>query len=412
MSLLLALVCAVGVLPLSAFADGLSTAPSTITQKSCDYMYSGGSPVRYQPANSTVSSHGAAYVFDEQVNVPGYGTVRAMCAYQAGTLGGRANGQRWNFQREITHPSLKLILTFIYSHTYGDFTDAGKAAAMETWGPMWSDVWFVVAQSLTWCNQYGVLIDYSTDKEGFIKQASEEMLAAFKMFDSVWNSCPWISDWSTVDIYTIIDSGDGGLTGNSSYDYISTAVRVMLEHPEYFPNYHLWQYQWDKSQDWVLTGQEGTPMQDLLLAVPDTSKEEPVTLTVKKLEAGTDKPIPGVTFTVENAANASLFSVTKTTGEDGTFTLTSEADGLTAGQYKITETAVPEGYKMLTASQVVTVLPGDAADSTFIFYNEEEITGEGTIRKVDADNPTVGIPGAVIRITSVQLDEGGSFFGE
>ena len=31
---------------------------------------------------------------------------------------------------------------------------------------------------------------------------------------------------------------------------------------------------------------------------------------------------------------------------------------------------------------------------------------------MDADNPTIGIPGAVIRITSVQLDEGGSFFGE
>lgn len=163
-ALLLALVCAFGILPLSAFADGLSTAPATITQKSCDYMYSGGNPVHYKPANSTVSANGPAYVFDEQVDVPGYGTVRAMCAYQAGTLGSRANGQRWNFQREITHPSLKLILTFIYAHTYGDFTDAGKAAAMETWGPMWSDVWFVVAQSLTWCNQYGVLIDYSTDK--------------------------------------------------------------------------------------------------------------------------------------------------------------------------------------------------------------------------------------------------------
>ena len=73
-----------------------------------------------------------------------------------------------------------------------------------------------MAQSLTWCNQYGVLIDYSTDKEGFIRQASEEMLAAFKMFDSVWNSCPWISDWSTVDIYITDENGEiriSGITG-------------------------------------------------------------------------------------------------------------------------------------------------------------------------------------------------------
>ncbi len=411
-ALLLALVCVVGLLPLSAFAAGLSTAPKSITQKSCNYMFNGGSPVRYKAANSTVNSYGIPYVFDVQMNVPGYGTARALCAYQVGTLGGRANGQRWNFQKEITHPSLKMILTYIYGYTYGEFTEAGKAAAMETWGPMWSDVWFVVAQALTWCNEHGVLIDYSADKEGFIQQAAKEMLAAFKMFDAVWNSSPWIKDWSKVDIYTIIDSRDGGLTGISAYDYIATAVRIMLEHPEYFHNYHLWQYQWDKSQTWKLTGQEGTPMQHLLIAIPEEgTKELPVSLTVKKLEAGTDKPIPGVTFKVENATNPELFSVTKTTGADGTFTLTSEADELIAGQYKITETAVPEGYKMLTDSQIVTVMPNGSADSTFIFYNEEEITGEGTIRKVDADNPTVGIPGAVIKITSVKLDDGGSFTG-
>ena len=42
LSLLLALVCALGVLPLSAFAaTGLSSAPDSITQKSSDYMYIG-----------------------------------------------------------------------------------------------------------------------------------------------------------------------------------------------------------------------------------------------------------------------------------------------------------------------------------------------------------------------------------
>ena len=39
LSLLMALVCILGILPLSAFAaTGLSNAPSTITQKSSDYM--------------------------------------------------------------------------------------------------------------------------------------------------------------------------------------------------------------------------------------------------------------------------------------------------------------------------------------------------------------------------------------
>ena len=46
-SLILALVCALGVLPMSAFAAGLSSAPGSITQKSCDYMKIGGQSVRY-----------------------------------------------------------------------------------------------------------------------------------------------------------------------------------------------------------------------------------------------------------------------------------------------------------------------------------------------------------------------------
>ena len=60
-ALLLALVCVVGLLPLSAFASGLSTAPKSITQKSCNYMFNGGSPVRYKAANSTVNSYGIPY---------------------------------------------------------------------------------------------------------------------------------------------------------------------------------------------------------------------------------------------------------------------------------------------------------------------------------------------------------------
>lgn len=189
---------------------------------------------------------------------------------------------------------------------------------------------------------------------------------------------------------------------------------LVLDHPEYYHKYHLWLYDWDKSQPWKLTGQSGVPMQRLLIAVPgDEPIDISVQLTVKKLEAGTNKPLAGVTFKIEDANDASRFSVTKDTGADGTITLTQEADGLTAGQYLITEEAVPEGYVAQTASQVVTVMPNNSTSNTFVFYNEpNKKEGDGSIRKVNADNPTVGIPGAVIRITSVKLDDGGSYFGE
>ena len=417
LSLLLALVCVLGILPLSAFAaTGLSSAPGSITQKSSDYMYIGGRPVRYRAASETINSKGLPYVFDEQVTVPGLDApTRALCAYHKGTLGSGANGQKWNFKTEVTDPSLKTLLTYVYAHTYGNFTDAGNARGLETWGSYWSDIWFMVAQAMSWYYEYGIIIDVTSNREGFIEQAAEEFVAAMKLYHRTYGQSSWIKDWDAIDTHSIIDSSDGGKTGYSAYDYIKTGVDLVLDHPEYYHKYHLWEYEWDKSQPWKLPGQSGVPMQRLLIAVPNehTQDKDTVQLTVKKLEAGTNKPLPGVTFKIESADGSGDFSVTRQTGADGTLTLTKEADNLKADQYLITEEAVPEGYVAQTASQVVTVMPNSSTSNTFVFYNvPNKKEGDGSIRKVDADNPTVGIPGAVIRITSVKLDDGGSFVSE
>ena len=417
-SLLVAVVCVMGVLPLSAFATtGLSSAPASITQKSSDYMKIGGRSVRYKAASSVINNVGLPYVFDEQVDVPGFGSTRALCAYQKGTLGPGANGQKWDFKEEVRNASLRVLLTYVYAHTYGSFTDAGNARGLEHWNEYWSNIWFMVAQAMSWYYEHGIIKDVNSDREGFKEQCAEEFVAAMRLYHDTYGQSSFIKDWSKIGTHSIIDSADGGATGNSAYDYISTGVELVLNHPEYYHNYHLWIYEWDKSQPWKLAGQSGVPMQRLLIAVPDEQQEDTsVQLTVKKLEAGTNKPIPNVTFKVEGMDGDSAFSVTRKTGVDGTFTLTAEADDLIAGQYKITEDAVPEGYVAQTASQIVTVMPNGSANSVFTFYNEPTTTtttpGTGSIRKVDADNPTVGIPGAVIRITSVKLDDGGSYFGE
>ena len=274
----------------------------------------------------------------------------------------------------------------------------------------------MVAQAMSWYYEHSIIKDVNSDREGFIEQAAEEFVAAMKLYHETYGQSSFIKDWSKIGTHSIIDSSDGGVTGNSAYDYIAAGVNSVMDHPENYLNYHLWTYEWDKSQPWKLAGQSGVPMQRLLIAVPDP--EEPtidtVRLTVKKLEAGTNKPMAGVTFKIENANDPAAFSVTRETGADGTITLTKEADNLSAGQYQITEEAVPEGYVAQTASQLVTVLPGSSANSVFTFYNEPDIPngGDGSIRKVDADNPTKGIAGAVIRITSVKLDDGGSFVSE
>lgn len=415
LALLLALVCVMGILPLSAFAAERSSAPGSITQKSSDYMKIGGQSVRYRAASSTINNVGLPYVFNEQVDVPGYGTTRALCAYQRGTLGPAANGQKWNFKNEVNSTSLKVLLTYIYSHTYGDFEDAGNAIGLEHWNQYWSNIWFLVAQAMSWYYEHGIIIDINSNKEGFIERCAEEFVAAMKLYHQTYGQSSWITNWNAIDTHSIIDSTDGGVTGNSAYDYVSVGVNLVLEHPEYYHEYRLWIYEWDQSQPWKLTGQSGIPMQRLLIAVPEDrpKDEDTVQLTVKKLEAGTNKPLSGVTFTVKSADDSGDFSVTRQTGADGTITLTQEADGLTAGQYMITEDAVPPGYVAQTASQLVTVMPNSSANSVFTFYNvPQEKEGDGSIRKVDANNPTVGIPGAVIRITSVKLDDGGSFVSE
>ena len=344
-ALLLVLVCVVGVLPAPvSAAGGLSSAPASITQQTCDFMKIGGQVVHYESASSVINSYGQPSVFDEQMEVPGYGTTRALCAKFLGRLSSRANGQKWNFKQEVSSSSLKTILTYIYSCTYGDFTEAGNARGLSHWNSYWSDIWFMVAQGLSWYYEYGILLDVSADREAFIEQAAAEFVAAMKLYHQTYGQSSWITNWDDIGTHSIIDSADGGVTGYSAYDYVATGVNLVLDHPEYFHSYHLWLYEWDTSQPWQLTG-DGV-MQTLLIAIPDPEhdEDESVSLTVKKLEAGTNHPVPGVTFVIESADGSGDFSVTRQTGPDGTFTLTSEADGLSPDQYRITETAAPEGY--------------------------------------------------------------------
>ena len=202
LSLILALVCVMGVLPLSAFAaGGLSSAPSSITQKSSAYMTIGGRSVRYKAASSTINNVGLPYVFNEQVDVPGFGSTRALCAYQRGTLGPGANGQRWNFKNEVNSASLKVLLTYVYSHTYGNFTDSGDAVGLEHWNQYWSDIWFLVAQAMSWYYEHGIILDVNSNREGYIEQVSEEFVSAMRLYHETYGQSSWIKDWSKMETH-------------------------------------------------------------------------------------------------------------------------------------------------------------------------------------------------------------------
>ena len=77
------------------------------------------------------------------------------------------------------------------------------------------------------------------------------------------------------------------------------------------------------------------------------------------------------------------------------------------GRYAITEIKAPSGYTISdTSTKYVEIDNGQNANVEFTYYDEPEITGGGSIRKVDADNPTVGLAGAVIEIRGVSVTYG------
>ena len=78
--------------------------------------------------------------------------------------------------------------------------------------------------------------------------------------------------------------------------------------------------------------------------------------------------------------------------------------------YAIVELEAPEGYEIDNAGpQYVTLPNGGNKTVTVTFADTPTITSEGSIRKVDADDPTKGLAGAVIKITGVDNDFVGTY---
>ena len=129
-------------------------------------------------------------------------------------------------------------------------------------------------------------------------------------------------------------------------------------------------------------------------------------VTVKKVDATNPSlTLPGATFRITSVTDMSFTPRTGVTGSSGTYTF----DNLPAGTYGIMETAAPEGYAIDSAGPDYVTLPDDdAATITKVFTDTPTIVVSGSIRKVDADNPTRGLVGAVIAIQGVDND----FYGE
>ena len=137
-----------------------------------------------------------------------------------------------------------------------------------------------------------------------------------------------------------------------------------------------------------------------------TVTRERYQMTVKKVDAtNPNLALPGARFLVQNANGT--FSQEVVTGSDGTVTLTN----LEASTYSVTELDPPDNYQIDNAGPQYVVLPSATGETTAtVTFTDTPIrTGEGSIRKVDADDPTKGLAGAVIKIEGVDNEFVGTY---
>jgi len=145
-------------------------------------------------------------------------------------------------------------------------------------------------------------------------------------------------------------------------------------------------------------------VQKVIIGKLKPKTEEKYKLIIKKVDAtNPTKGLPGARFHAESQGGS--FSKDVVSGPDGSYTLYP----LTAGSYAVTETDPPnDGYQIDNPGPEYVVLPNNGKNEVTITFSDTPIiTSEGSIRKVDADNPTKGLTGAVIKITGVD----NNFFG-
>ena len=355
MAVLIALICVLGLIPARAQAAGTDT----ITLER--FGYSG---VSYESASlGRCQLHQMYYDY-------GGKTAVGFCGTKGGGMGSGLEGQTWGNPTPITDPTVEMMMAYYYAHSTGTFTDAAVAAGVDTvWDAGYT--WYMNAwvQAILWRYQQGSLQDP-------VEACAEELMYVYNSLEGTH--------------YTSIDQTQGDSSFRSRTQYI----------------FDLGSEVWGDCSVYLYTftgaGTSDHPastVQDVVigkLAVDTT--EEQYTLTVKKVDAtNPTKGLEGARFHVESVNGA--FSQDIVTGPDGTYTLYN----LDANTYAVTETdAPPGGYRIDNAGPEYVVLPNGGSNTvTVTFSDTPEITGSGTIRKVDADDSTRGLAGSVIQITGV-----------
>ena len=305
-------------------------------------------------------------------------TTIGFCGTKGGGMGSSLIGQTWGNPTEITNSTVKTMMAYYYAHSTGVFTDEAKALGVNTvWDAGYT--WYMNAwvQAVLWRYKAGTISDPTV-------ACAEELMAVYNSLEKTdYTSIDQEKDGSSFRSRAqyILDLGAQGVWGNCAvYEYRFTGAGSSY-HPA-------------SSVQAVVIGK---------LSIDVT--EESYALTVKKVDAtNPTKGLPGAEFHVESTSGS--YSKDIVTGADGTYTL----EGLTANTYAVTESSSPDGYEIDNAGPVYAVLPSNGSNTvTVTFTDTPIITGSGSIRKVDADNPSKGLAGAVIKIEGIDNNFTGTY---
>ena len=375
-AMFLAVVCIVGLIPTAVFAAESTSVPGTVTLKNADYHVDNPITYNYGPLKD-------CYIHEFTMNVAGAETV-GFCGDHSAEMGNSLIGDVWDTPQEITDKNIKLLLSHYYSYAYGKFSAAGQAQNLTPYDEFqrtWAQGWF---QGCVWLAQIGELPDYETDREGWIQEvATQRMLVVNAYHDAGYS---WATHYD--DIY----DGDW-----SCYD----AAEYIVNHVDWWGDWSIYMYNYaDEGSD---SHPDPSKIQSIIVGIyePTGDIENPCELIIRKFDSSNqNKGLQGAQFQV--TAIGGSFDKVYTTDENGLITIDESENGFGPGTYGVTEIKAPPGYTISdTSTKYVTVGVGDTASATFTFYDDAEITGSGSIRKVDKDNPTVGLAGAVIEIRGI-----------
>lgn len=362
LSMLLALVCILGLLPGAA----LAASPDSIVMEDCTH-----NGVHYESAAlDTCWLHQMKFDYNGD-------TVTGFCADHGGGMGWSLEGHEWNNPQPISDPTVKTMMAYYYAHSRGIFTDQAHALGVdEVWGSDYTWTMNAWVQAIIWRHEQKTL-------------AADPVAACAEKLMYVYNNLEHTSYTSIDDVVDgtslrdraqyILDLGAQGVWGDCEVFEYTYAGPGSTQHPAY-------------------------DVQGIIIGNLTVTHEQ-YELTVKKVDAtNPSKGLPGARFLVQNANGT--YSKEVVTGADGTYTLSP----LDANTYSVTELEAPEGYQIDNPGPQYVVLPNENGKTvTVTFTDTPEITSEGSIRKVDADDPTKGLAGAVIRIDGVDNSFTGTY---